>query len=223
MIEVIALTLRVAALATLLNLPVALFLGWLVVKKRVRGGFALDVLASLPLAVPPVVVGYMLLLLLGRRGPVGAFLRDAFGWEVAFTWAAAVLASAIVSFPLVARAVMVAMQEVDERLERSARILGAGALRVALTVTLPLAYRGILAGALLGFIRAMSEFGATIIVAGNIRGQTQTLPLAIYDNIQLGRNADALTLVGLSVALAVATLAAHNWLLRGVGRRSDER
>ena len=94
---------------------------------------------------------------------------------------------------------------------------------MALTVTLPLAYRGILAGALLGFIRAMSEFGATIIVAGNIRGQTQTLPLAIYDNIQLGRNADALTLVGLSVALAVATLAAHNWLLRGVGRRSDER
>ena len=219
MIETVALTLRVAAVATAVNLPVAVLLAWLVVKKRIRGGFLLDVAASLPLAVPPVVVGYMLLLLLGRRGPVGRLSESVFGWEVAFTWVAAAAAAAVVSFPLVARAVMVAMSEVDERLERSARTLGAGPLRVALTITLPLAYPGILAGTLLGFIRALSEFGATIIVAGNIPGKSQTLPLAIYDSIQLGRDSEALTLVAVSVVLAVATLVVHNWLLaRSRGR-----
>ena len=219
MIETVALTLRIAAVATAVNLPAAVLIAWLVVKKRIRGGFLLDVAASLPLAVPPVVVGYMLLLLLGRRGPVGRLSESVLGWEVAFTWVAAAAAAAVVSFPLVARAVMVAMSEVDERLERSARILGAGPLRVALTITLPLAYPGILAGTLLGFIRALSEFGATIIVAGNIPGKSQTLPLAIYDSIQLGRDSEALTLVAVSVVLAVATLVVHNWLLaRSRGR-----
>ena len=219
--ETVALTLRVAIVATLLNLPLALALGWLVVKKRVRGAFILEVLASLPLAVPPVVVGYMLLLLLGRRGPIGSLVESSLGLEIAFTWIAAVLASAIVSFPLVARAVMTAMEEIDERLERSARTLGAGTVRVALTITLPLAHRGILAGVLLGFIRALSEFGATIIVAGNIPGKTQTIPLAIYDNIQLGRGEDTMFLVLVALALALATLAVHNWLLkRSRGRRS---
>ncbi len=219
--ETVALTLRVAIVATLLNLPLALALGWLVVKKRIRGAFILEVLASLPLAVPPVVVGYMLLLLLGRRGPIGSLVESSLGLEIAFTWIAAVLASAIVSFPLVARAVMTAMEEVDERLERSARTLGAGTVRVALTITLPLAHRGILAGVLLGFIRALSEFGATIIVAGNIPGKTQTIPLAIYDNIQLGRGEDTMFLVLVALALALATLAVHNWLLkRSRGRRA---
>ena len=213
MFETLLITLRVAAVATLVNLPVALALSWLVVKQRIRGAFLLDILASLPLAVPPVVVGYMLLLLLGRRGPIGGFLDRTLGIEVVFTWAAAALAAAIISFPLMARAVMVAMQEVDERLERSARSLGAGRFRVALTVTLPLAYRGVLAGVLLGFVRAISEFGATIVVAGNIPGRTQTLPLAIYESVQLGRDGEALVLVGVSIMLAVATLAAHNWLL----------
>ncbi len=221
LLETVALTLRVAIVATLLNLPLALALGWLVVKKRIRGAFILEVLASLPLAVPPVVVGYMLLLLLGRRGPIGSLVESSLGLEIAFTWIAAVLASAIVSFPLVARAVMTAMEEVDERLERSARTLGAGTVRVALTITLPLAHRGILAGVLLGFIRALSEFGATIIVAGNIPGKTQTIPLAIYDNIQLGRGEDTMFLVLVALALALATLAAHNWLLkRSRGRRA---
>ena len=163
----------------------------------------------------------MLLLLLGRRGPVGSLVESSLGLEVAFTWIAAVLASAVVSFPLVARAVMTAMEEVDERLERSARTLGAGTVRVALTITLPLAYRGVLAGVLLGFIRALSEFGATIIVAGNIPGKTQTIPLAIYDNIQLGRGEDTMLLVLVALALALATLAVHNWLLkRSRGRRA---
>ncbi|MXY22802.1 MAG: molybdate ABC transporter permease subunit [Dehalococcoidia bacterium] len=219
--ETVVLTLRVAIVATLLNLPLALALSWLVVKKRVRGAFILEVLASLPLAVPPVVVGYMLLLLMGRRGPIGSLIESSLGLEIAFTWIAAVLASAVVSFPLVARAVMTAMEEVDERLERSARTLGAGTVRVALTITLPLAYRGILAGVLLGFIRALSEFGATIIVAGNIPGKTQTIPLAIYDNIQLGRGEDTMSFVLVALALALATLAVHNWLLkRSRGRRA---
>ncbi len=219
MLETTILTVRVAVAATLLNLPLALALGWLVVKKRVRGAFILDVLASLPLAVPPVVVGYLLLLTLGRRGPIGSFLHSVFGLEIAFTWVAAVLAAAVVSFPLVARATMTAMEDVDEKLERSARTLGAGALRVALTITLPLSYRGILAGVLLGFIRALSEFGATIIVAGNIQSKTQTVPLAIYDSIQLGRDDETRILVAVAVGLALITLAAHHWLLtRSRGR-----
>ena len=213
MLATLQITLQVAIVATLIDVPLALLLSWLVVKKRIRGAFLLDILASLPLAVPPVVVGYALLLLFGRSGPLGRLLDAALGWEVVFTWFAAALAAAIVSFPLAARAIMVAMEGVDERLERAARSLGAGPVRVAFTVTLPLAYRGILAGALLGFVRAVSEFGATIVVAGNIPGKTQTLPLAIYHNVQLGRDNHALTLVAISVALAVATLAIHNLLL----------
>ena len=213
MLDAILISLQVALVATLINLPVALLLSWLVVKKRIRGAFVLDILASLPLAVPPVVVGYMLLLIFGLRGPLGQFLESALGWELVFTWVAAAIAAAIVSFPLTARAIMVAMQGVDERMERSARSLGAGPLRVVFTITLPLAYRGILAGVLLGFVRAISEFGATIVVAGNIPGKTQTLPLAIYQNVQLGRDSEALTLVAVSIVLAIAALAVHNWLV----------
>ena len=218
MIDAILLSIQVAVVATLINLPIALLLSWLVVKKRIKGAFLLDILASLPLAVPPVVVGYMLLLMFGRHGPMGRVLEAALGWELVFTWFAAALAAAIISFPLTARAIMVAMQGVDERIERSARSLGAGPLRVVFTITLPLAYRGILAGVLLGFVRAVSEFGATIVVAGNIPGKTQTLPLAIYQNVQLGRDSEAMTLVVISIALAVAALAVHNWLLARANR-----
>ena len=212
-ISLILLTLQIAVVATAINLPIAIGLSWLIVKRRVRGSFLLDVLVSLPLALPPVVSGYFLLLLLGREGPVGSLIRDILGVDIVFTWVAAALASAVVSFPLMARGVMTAIEDVDERLERSARSLGAGALRVAFTITLPLAYRGIMAGVLLGFVRALSEFGATIVVAGNIPGRTQTLPLAIFEKVQLGRDADALRLVGVSIALAVATILVHNWLL----------
>ena len=212
-ISLILLTLQIAVVATVINLPIAVGLSWLIVKRRVRGSFLLDVLVSLPLALPPVVSGYFLLLLLGRGGPVGSLIRDILGVDIVFTWVAAALASAVVSFPLMARGVMTAIEGVDERLERSARSLGAGALRVAFTITLPLAYRGIMAGVLLGFVRALSEFGATIVVAGNIPGRTQTLPLAIFEKVQLGRDADALRLVGVSIALAVATILVHNWLL----------
>ena len=221
-LPVIALTARIAIVATAINLPIALCASWLIVKRRMRGRAVMDALVSLPLAVPPVVVGYLLLLLLGRNGPVGALLRGAFGVNVIFTWGAASLAAAVVSFPLMARAIMVAMGGVDERMEMAARSLGAGALRTALTITVPLAYRGILAGALLGFVRAASEFGATIVVFGNIPTRGQTLPLAIFTEVQTGDDAAALRLVAASVALAVATLLVHNRLLERSNRRRDD-
>lgn len=218
MLQIVGLTLQVAVVGTAINLPVALCVSWLIVKRRIRGRLVVDALVSLPLAVPPVVVGYALLLLLGKNGALGGLL-DRLGIEIVFTWFAAALAAAVVSFPLMARSIMIAMGEVDEQLEMAARSLGAGALRAALTITIPLAYRGILAGTLLGFVRAVSEFGATIIVAGNIPGKTQTLPLAIYSRVIAGDDALAIRLIAVSVALAVATLLLHNRLL---GRSSRE-
>ncbi len=218
-LDPILLTLQVAIVATLINVPLALAVSWLVVKRRVPGRILIEALVSLPLALPPVAVGLFLLLVLGRDGVIGGPLDDLLGVDIVFTWAAAAIASAVVSFPLMARAIMVAMGEVDERLEMSARSLGAGPLRVALTITIPLAYRGILAGLLLGFVRALSEFGATITVAGNIPGRTQTLSLAIYPNVQTRDDYAALALAGVSVTLAVATLLVHNWLLER-GRRA---
>ena len=212
--SILVLTLQVAIVATGINLPIALALGWLMVKKRIRGQFILDILVSLPLAVPPVVIGFLLLVLLGRNGAIGNALHAGFGIDIVFTWIAAALASAIVSFPLMVRAVIVAMEGVDERLEMSARSLGAGPWRVFFSVTIPLAYQGILAGVLLGFVRALSEFGATIIVAGNIPGRTQTLPLAIFTTVQLGENDAAIRLVSVSIVLAILTLGIHNYLLR---------
>lgn len=212
MLQIVGLTLQVAVVGTAINLPIALCVSWLIVKRRIRGRLVVDALVSLPLAVPPVVVGYALLLLLGKNGALGGLL-DRLGIEVVFTWFAAALAAAAVSFPLMARSIMIAMGEVDERLEMAARSLGAGALRAALTITIPLAYRGILAGTLLGFVRAVSEFGATIIVAGNIPGKTQTLPLAIYSRVIAGDDALAIRLIAVSVGLAVATLLLHNQLL----------
>ncbi len=215
------LSLQVAFVGTAVNVPVALWVSWLLVKRRIPGRFIVDVLVSLPLALPPVAVGFFLLWLLGREGPMGSTLYRLMGVEVLFTWVAAALASALVSFPLMARAVMAAMGGVDERLEMSARSLGAGPWRVLFTVTIPLAYRGILAGVLLGFVRAVSEFGATIVVAGNIPGRTQTLPSAMFTEIQLGNSGAALRLVAVSVAVAVAALIVHNWLLkRSAARRT---
>ena len=209
----ILLTLQVAVVATLINVPLALAVSWLVVKRRVPGRILIEAVVSLPLALPPVAVGLFLLLLLGRGGPIGGVLDGLLGVDVVFTWVAAAIASAVVSFPLMARAIMVAMGDVDARLEMSARSLGAGPLRVAATITVPLAYRGILAGLLLGFVRALGEFGATITVAGNIPGRTQTLPLAIYQKVQTRDDDTALALAGVSIVLAAATLLVHNWLL----------
>ena len=218
LLGILGLTVQIAVVGTAINLPIALGVSWLIVKRRIPGRLVFDALVSLPLAVPPVVVGYALLLLLGNRGPVGGLLNRLLGVELVFTWFIAALAAAVVSFPLMARAVMVAMGGVDEHLEMAARSLGAGAMRVFFTITVPLAYRGILAGVLLGFVRAISEFGATIVVAGNIPGKTQTLPLAIYLEVLLGDDAMAIRLIAVSVGLAVVTLLVHNWLLDRAAR-----
>ena len=207
-----------AVVATAMNLIPALTVSWLLVKRKVPGGFILDLAVSLPLALPPVAIGFFLLMLLGREGPFGRASQWLFSSDIVFTWFAAAIAAAVVSFPLMTRSIMVAMAGVDRRLELSARSLGAGPWRVFLTITVPLAYRGIVAGLLLGFVRALSEFGATIVVAGNISGRTETLPLAVYSNILLGEDGRAFTLIGITIGLAVVSLAVHNWLLSRGGR-----
>lgn len=211
--SLIELTFRVAIVATLLNIPISLAVSWLLVKTRMPGRFFVDVLVSLPLALPPIAIGFFLLLLLGRNGPIGGAARALFDVDIVFTWGAAVAAAAVVSLPLMARAMMVAMSGVDARLEMSARSLGASPWRVFFTITAPLSYRGIIAGVLLGFVRAVSEFGATITVAGNFAGKTQTLPVALYQAILIRDDALAFQLVAVAVAIAVATLIVHNWLL----------
>ena len=212
-IPIVALSLQVAFVATGLTLPIGLITAWLLVRKNFRGKFLLDVFVSLPLALPPVVVGYVLLWLVGTHGWLGHISHGLFGSTVAFTWFAAVLASSVVSFPLVVRSFTVALAGVDPKLEVAAKGLGAGSLRTFLTVTLPLAQRGVIAGVLLGFVRALSEFGATIIVAGNIPGRTQTVPTAIFTRISSGDTNSAWRLALVSLVLGVIALAVHNWLL----------
>lgn len=212
-ISIVLLSLRVAALATAITLPLGIAVAWLLVRKRPPGRFIIDALVSMPLALPPVVVGYALLVTFGASGPAGRAINAVFGTDLVFTWIAAALAAAIVSFPLVVRAFMVALAGVDPRLEIAARSLGAGPWRVFFTVTLPLAYRGGAAGVLIGFVRALSEFGATIVVAGNIPGRTQTLPLAIFTRLSAGDDALVVRLALISVALAAISLLIHNYLL----------
>ena len=212
-IPIVAFSLQVAFVATGVTLPIGLITAWLLVRKDFRGKFALDVLVSLPLALPPVVVGYVLLWIVGTHGWVGQLSHWLFGSTLAFTWFAAVLASSVVSFPLVVRSFTVALAGVDPRLEVAAKGLGAGSLRTFLTVTLPLAQRGVIAGVLLGFVRAWSEFGATIIVAGNIPGRTQTVPTAIFTRISSGDTNSAWRLAIVSLVLGVIALGVHNWLL----------
>lgn len=213
-LRVIALSLQVAALGTALGLPVALLLGWLLAKSNVPGKAALDTVVSFPLVLPPVVTGYFLLLVLGRDGPIGAAARAIFGVDVVFTWVAAALAAGLVAMPLMVRSIEIAMSGVNPRLELAARSLGAGPLRTFFTVTIPLAHRGILAAVLLAFARGLGEFGATIVVAGNIPGSTQTVPLFIFNRLQVGDDAAAVRLIVASLVLAFAALAVHQRLAR---------
>lgn len=203
--QILGLTLRTAALATLLIVPPGLAVAWLLARRRWRGKSLVETLVALPLVMPPVATGLILLELFGRRGPLGGLLHR-LGVDVAFTWRAVVLAMMVMSFPLLVRAARVAFEEVDPRLEQIARTLGARDRRVFVTITLPLAARGILSGLLLAFARAIGEFGATILVAGNIPGRTTTLSLAIYNHVQLGRDADAFRLLGIAVLIAFAAV-----------------
>jgi molybdate transport system permease protein len=205
-LQILGLTLRTAALATLLILPPGLAVAWLLARRSWRGKSLVETLVALPLVMPPVATGLILLELLGRRGPIGGWLHRALGVDVVFTWRAVVAAMMVMSFPLLVRAARVAFEEVDPRLEQIARTLGARERRVFATITLPLAARGIVSGLLLAFARALGEFGATILVAGNIPGRTTTLSLAIYNFVQLGRDADAYRLLAAAVLVAFAAV-----------------
>jgi len=213
-----ALTLRIGAVATALCLPPALALGYLLARRDFRGKALLQAWIALPMVLPPVAVGLGLLLLLGRRGPLGAFWQ-ALGVDLVFSWGAAVLAAAVVGFPLLVRACEQAFAAVDPRFERMARSLGLGPVRSFVRVTLPLARRGVWYGTLLAFSRALGEFGATTVVAGILPGRTETLALGIYSRIQLGDDAGALALCAASFALALAAMiVAETWLHRGAPR-----
>jgi molybdate transport system permease protein len=217
-VEVVLFTLQVAVLATVLILPPGIACGLLLARYRGPGRGVLETLFSLPLVLPPTAVGIALLEMLGGGTPLGRWLA-ARGIEVVFTWRGVVLATCVISFPLLVRSVAAAFAEVDPRLVGLARTLGQGPAGAFFRVTLPLAWRGVLAGAVLAFARALGEFGATVIVAGNIPGRTQTLALAIFHHHQLGRDERATALSGVTVALAFATLWTAGWIERRRTRR----
>jgi molybdate transport system permease protein len=209
----IALSLKVATVAVLCSLPPAIGLGWLLARRDFPGKLLLNTVLMLPLVLPPVVTGYALLILFGARGPVGAFLDDIFGITFAFRWTGAALACAIMGFPLMVRAIRLSIESVDRRLEDAAATLGANRLRVFFGITLPLAWPGVLAGAVLAFAKALGEFGATITFVSNIPGETQTLSSAIYGLMQVPGGESGIWRLTL-VALAVSFLAvmASEWL-----------
>lgn len=214
------LSLRVSLVATLASLPFGIIVALVLARGRFPGHGLLNGLVHLPLILPPVVTGYLLLLTFGRQGWVGAALWDWFGFTFAFRWTGAALAAAVMAFPLMVRAIRLAIEAVDPRLEEAAGTLGASRLAVFRTVTLPLILPGIIAGAVLAFAKAMGEFGATITFVANIPGETQTLPTAIYSFLQVpGGDGAALRLVVISVAVAMVALFLSEWLSRRVARR----
>jgi len=217
--QVIGLTLCTAGLSTLLIFPFGVALAWLLARKAWPGKTLVETVVALPLVMPPVATGLILLNLLGRRGPIGALLEQTFGAEIVFTWKAVVAAMAVMSFPFLVRTARLAFEEIDPRLEQVARTLGASPLRVFLTVTLPLAARGMTAGAVWAFARALGEFGATILVAGNIPGRTTTMSLAIYSDIQLGHDGHAYKLLAVSAVLAFAAITLGHQFSRWGGTR----
>jgi molybdate transport system permease protein len=210
-------TVQIAAAGVLITLPFGVALGFWLARTRRRGRSIVETLATLPLVLPPTVVGLVLLELFGRNRPIGRFLYESFGVSIAFTWRAVVIASAVVAFPLLVRTVRAAFEAVDPRLEAIARTLGRPPLYVFFTITLPLSARGILAGVILGFSRALGEFGATIMVAGNIPGETQTLSLAIFQLVQLGRDPEAYRLAVVTVLIAFTAIFASERLTRTRG------
>jgi molybdate transport system permease protein len=206
----LTLSLKVASVATLLALLFGVALGWLFARRRFPGSTVLEAVCMLPLVLPPTVIGYAILVLAGRRSTIGGWLREHFDYTIIFSWHGAVVASAVVALPLVLKSASAAFAGVDRTMEAAARTLRQSPGSVFLRVTLPLAWPGILAGTLLAFARAMGEFGASLMVAGSIPHQTQTLSMAIYDAVQAGQNDLALVLVLVTSALSVAVLVASN-------------
>lgn len=218
-IGVVAFTLQIAALATLVILPPGILAAMLLARWRGPGKGLLETALSLPLVLPPTAVGIVLLEVFSRGSAVGGWLADR-GIDVVFTWRGVLVATAVMSFPLLVRSARTAFEEVDSRLVGIARTLGCGPVSAFFRVTLPLSWRGVLAGAVLAFSRALGEFGATVMVAGNIPGRTRTLSLAIFHDSQIGRDDRAMTLAGVTVALAFTALWATEWFTRSRSRKA---
>ncbi|AYY79925.1 molybdate ABC transporter permease subunit [Proteus sp. GOKU] len=213
--QAIILSLKVSTVAVIISLPFGIFMAWLLVRVRFPGKSLLDSIIHLPLVLPPVVVGYLLLISMGRRGFIGEWLYDWFGFSFTFSWRGAALASAVVAFPLMVRAIRLALEAVDQRMEQAARTLGASPIRVFFTITLPLSMPGIIAGIVLAFARSLGEFGATITFVSNIPGETRTIPLAMYTLIETpGAEMDAARLCVIAIILALVSLMASEWLTR---------
>lgn len=218
--EALRLSLLVSVTAVAGSLPFGIFVAWLLARRHFPGKALLDGLVHLPLVLPPVAVGYLLLVTMGRHGLIGGWLFDLFGITFAFNWKGAALASAVISFPLLVRAVRLSIEAIDRGVEAAAATLGAGPWGVFFTVTLPLSLPGIAAGIILAFARSLSEFGATITFVASIPGETRTLPVALYGVTQsAGGDAEALRLCILSVALALVTLVAADWMARRLEKR----
>ena len=211
-------SIAVGLASTLLILPFGIALAWLFARKEWPLKSVVETAVLLPLVMPPVSTGLILLKIFGRRSPLGQWLYER-GIEIVFNWKGVLIAMSVMSFPLLVRSVRTSFAEVNPRLEQIAATLGASPLRIFFVITIPLAYKGIVAGALLAFSRALGEFGATILLAGNIPGKTQTLSLAIYNYVQLGKDSDAYVLLGITVALAFLFVWCSEWLLR-TGRKS---
>ena len=212
--QIVWFTAWVSALSTLVILPPGLAVAWLLARHDWPGKSLVETLVTLPLVMPPVATGLIQLKVLGRRGALGGFFHDRLHLDIVFTWRAVLVALGVMSFPLLVRSSQWALEQVNPRFEQIARTLGAGDLRVFFTITLPLALRGITGGVILAFARALGEFGATILVAGYMPGKTATLSLSIYQSVQLGEDAGAYRLLGVSVALAFAAVWASGWFMR---------
>ncbi|TWT34274.1 molybdate ABC transporter permease subunit [Blastopirellula retiformator] len=213
----IAVSLQVALAAVFCSLPLGIAAGWLLARKRFPGKLLVETCVNLPLVMPPVVTGYLLLIAFGRQGPLGGWLERWFGVQLVFDWKGAALAAAVVSFPLLVRSIRSAIAGVDVRLEDAARTLGAGPWDLFFSVTLPLARRGVIAGAVLAFARALGEFGATIMIAGNIAGETRTIPLMIYSELETPGGEGQITLLILaSILISAAALLVSEYLERRV-------
>lgn len=211
----LALSLKVAGWSTAINLVLGVAVGLLLARRRFIGREFLDAVLTLPMVLPPTVLGYYLLVLIGKRGPIGAWLHDSFGINLIFTWQGAVIAATLVAFPLVLKAARAAFEGVDPQLEKAARVLGLNEWSVFFRVTLPMAWRGILAGVLLAFARALGEFGATLMVAGSIPGRTQTLSVAVYEAVQAGQDSIANVLVLITSITCIVVLLSAGRLVPG--------
>ena len=215
---IVALSLKVSLAAVAVTLPIAYALAWLLARRRFPGKLFLDAVVHLPLVVPPVVTGWLLLIAFGRSGPIGGWLEETFGLTLVFRWTGAALAAGVMALPLMVRAMRLSIEAVDRRLVLAARTLGATRWRAFVTMTLPLSVPGILAGTTLGFARSLGEFGATITFASNLPGETRTLPLAIYSGLQVPGSEGAVARLALiSVVLSIAALLLSEWLVRRSG------